>query len=95
MNPLRCCATCLLAAALGCQKSEPPSQPVAASPPPAAAAPAVPAAKPAETPVATALPLKLESVPAREDFEEEAESQITPANLERELKALEQEVSSD
>lgn len=98
MNRLRSLfAMCLLAAASGCQKSEPPSQPAPAPAPapPAAAAPAAPAPKAAETSVTTAPPVKLESIPAREDFEEEAERQITPANLERELQALEKEVSSD
>ena len=94
MIALRCCVTCLLAAALGCQTSEPASQAAPAPAAPAAAAPAVPAPKPAETPVATA-PVKLESVPAREDFEEEAETQITPANLEKQLQALEKEISAD
>jgi hypothetical protein len=45
--------------------------------------------------VATAAPVKLESIPAREDFEEEAEAQITRATLERELQALEKELSAD
>ena len=94
MSALRWCVTCLLAAALGCQTSEPASQAAPAPAAPAAAAPAVPAPKPAETPVATA-PVKLESVPAREDFEEEAETQITPANLEKQLQALEKEISAD
>ena len=91
---LRCGATCLLVAALGCQTSEPASQPAPAAAAPAAA-PAVAVPKPAETPVTTAPPVKLESIPAREDFEEDAERQITPANLEKELQALEKEVSSD
>lgn len=88
MTLLRCSVTCVLVAALGCQTSQP-------APAPAPPAPAPAEAKPAETPVATAPPVKLESVPAREDFEEEAEREITPANLEKALQALEKEVSSD
>lgn len=95
MTLLRCCASCLLVAALGCQTSDPASQAAPPEAAPAAAAPAAAPAKPAETPVTTAPPVKLESVPAREDFEEEAEREITPASLEKELQALEKEISSD
>lgn len=92
---LRCCCAIGLLAALGCQSSEPASQPATAPAPSAAAAPAAAAPKPAEAPVTTAPPVKLESVPAREDFEEEAEREITPATLDKELQALEKEISSD
>ena len=92
---VRCGATCLLVAALGCRTSEPPSQSAPVPAQPAAAAPAAVTPKLAESPVTTAPPVKLESVPAREDFEEEAERQITPANLQKELQALEKEISSD
>jgi hypothetical protein len=92
MTLLRSTVLCSLLAMLACQTSEPPSQP---APAPAPAAPGPAAPKPAETTVATAAPVKLESVPAREDFEEEAEARITRATLERELQTLEKELSAD
>jgi hypothetical protein len=39
--------------------------------------------------------VKLEAVPAREEFEEEAETQITAANLEKQLEALEKEIAAE
>jgi hypothetical protein len=85
-------AIACLCAALACEKPAPPAPP-ADTPAPAAVKPAAPAA--AETPVAAAPPVQLEAVPAREDFEEEAETQITAANLEKELQALEKEIASE
>jgi len=37
----------------------------------------------------------LETLPAREDFEQEASAAITPANLEKQLAALEKEMAAD
>ncbi|MEO8181034.1 MAG: hypothetical protein ABI895_19535 [Deltaproteobacteria bacterium] len=92
-----CFALVCLGAVLACETSAPPAatSPAATTPPGAAAptAPVVPAA--AEAPVALAPPVKLEVVPAREDFEEEAETQISPANLEKQLEALEKEIASE
>ena len=98
MNSMKIRATCLMlacfGAALACQKAEPPSP----APESAAAAPAVPSA-PAPSAVATAVvtapSIDVAAVPAREDFEEEAQSAITPANLEQQLEALEREVSAE
>ena len=59
------------------------------------AAPSAPAPSAAPTTVATAPTVEVAAVPAREDFEEEAESAITPANLEQQLEALEREVSAE
>ena len=80
-----------LGVALACEKPAPPS------PPPAEAAAAThPAAPPAvSTPVATAPSVDLETLPAREDIEEQAEAEITPVNLEKQLEALEKEVSAE
>jgi hypothetical protein len=77
--------------ALACEK------PQAPSPTPAAEAPAAkPAAPSAASPtVATAPVVEVAAVPAREDFEEEAERAVTPANLEQQLEALEKEVSAE
>lgn len=93
-NKLRatCFAIACLGALPGCEKATPPT-PAAPAPAPAAVAPAQPA--PAATPVATAPAVKLEAVPAREDFEEEAETQITPSNLEKQLESLEKELASE
>jgi hypothetical protein len=78
-----------LAAALACETPAPPS-------PPPAEAVAKPEAPPVpSTPVTTAPRVDLETLPAREDFEEQAEAEITPANLEKQLEALEKEVSAE
>jgi hypothetical protein len=45
--------------------------------------------------VATAPRVDLDTLPAEEDFEAEAKKAITSANLEQQLHALEQEVSSE
>jgi hypothetical protein len=37
----------------------------------------------------------LESLPVEEDFEEEAEKEITPANLTKKIEELEKEMSSE
>ena len=97
MNSTKIRATFLilacLGAALACQKAEPPSSAAES----AAAAPAVPSAPAPSTvtAVVTAPPVDVAAIPAREDFEEEAESAITPANLEQQLEALEREVSAE
>lgn len=78
-------ATVLLVA---CEESAPTPAPSAASAKPVAAA----SAKPAATPAATAA--SNEELPTIEDFEEAANSQITAANLEKELEALEKEINA-
>jgi hypothetical protein len=37
----------------------------------------------------------METVPAEEDFEDEAEAAITPANLEKQLDAMEKEILAE
>lgn len=74
-----------LVAMLGCEKPEAPSAPPSVSP--AAASEPAPAA-----PVTTAVHVDPETLPAEEDFEEEAEATITPANLEKQLELMEKEL---
>jgi hypothetical protein len=86
------CIAIAVAALMGCEKAAPPAP---ATPPVTATPPAPP---PAPVTTQTASPpsaAQLEAVPAREDFEEEAETQITPANLEKQLEALEKELAAD
>jgi hypothetical protein len=82
------CAVLLALAALGCsRKSEPP--PPAASveaPTTQVPPPGTPSAVPADT-AATQV-----EIPTEEDFEEEAEREITAENLEAELDKLEREI---
>jgi hypothetical protein len=76
-----------LAAALGCDKKEAP--PVPAEQP---AAPASPA--PASTPAAVAEPVvDVDSLPVEEQYEAEAETEITAANLTAKLDELEKELA--
>jgi len=95
MNSMKIRLTCLifacLGAALACEKAEPPSP----APEAAAVVPAVPSPSAAPATVATAPTVDVAAVPAREDFEEEAQSAITPANLEQQLEALEREVAAE
>ena len=78
------------ALAFACQSQTPPApstEPVkpAATPPLTTAA--APAPKPPE--------INLETVPAEEDFEEEAEQAITSKNLEKQLEQLEKELAAE
>ena len=70
-------------------------RPANSAPAPSASTPAAPTPPPAQTPTATAPPVQPEALPAREDFEEEVEAQITPSNLEKQLDALEKELASE
>lgn len=88
-----CFVIAVFGALAACEKSAPPVPSSPAAPAPAAPAPA--SATATTTPVATAPAVKLEAVAAREDFEEEAATQITPANLEKQLEALEQELAAE
>jgi hypothetical protein len=45
--------------------------------------------------VAAAPQIDLETLPTEEDFEEEAEKEITPVNLEKKLDDLEKEISAE
>ncbi len=79
------------ALAVACEKKEEaPSTTQSAEPTTATAAPATtPAA------VATAAQIDLETLPTEEEFEDEADKEITPANLEKKLDELEKEISAE
>ena len=78
-------ALCLVAM-LGCEKKETPP----AEPPPAAASPA-----PATTPAAAAeAVVDADSLPVEEQYEAEAEKEITADNLTAKLDELEKELSA-
>jgi hypothetical protein len=80
-------ALCLVAA-LGCEKKE--TAPTPAEQPATAASPA-----PASTPAAVAEPvIDLDSLPVEEQYEAEAEKEITAANLTAKLDELEKELSA-
>jgi hypothetical protein len=79
-------AACLIGA-LACEKTEAPSTPAPAEP--------VPANVEAPTAITAAIQVDMETVPAEEDFEDEAEAAITPANLEKQLDAMEKEILAD
>jgi len=74
-----------LTAILGCEKPEAPAAPPAET----AEAPSAPAPAP---PVTAAVQVDPETLPAEEDFEEEAAAAITPANLEKQLELMEKEL---
>lgn len=80
---LACCAM-----SLGCEKKEvpPASEPPAVAPTPAAAAPVVPAATEPTIDVAT--------LPVEEQYEAEAEQEITAANVQQKLDEIEKEISA-
>lgn len=84
-----CFALALLSLA-ACKQEAPPSE---AEKPSASAAPAAPAAPP---PVAAAAPpaVDVDSLPVEEEFEAEAEKELTSANLNAKLDALEKEISA-
>jgi len=50
---------------------------------------------PAAAVTATSVKIDMDSLPTEEDFEEEAEKEITPANLEKKLDDLEKEISAE
>jgi hypothetical protein len=78
-------AALCLTAIMGCEKPEAPATPPVETP--EAASEPVPAA-----PVTTAVQVDPGTLPAEEDFEEEAEATITPANLEKQLELMEKEL---
>ena len=78
-------------ALIACEKKE-----EAATTP--SAEPASTAAAPDPTPAAAVAPtsqIDLETLPTEEEFEEEAEKEITPVNLEKKLDELEKEISAE
>lgn len=81
-------ALALVLSAVGCQKKE------EAAPAPAASAPAVvqPAAPPAAPAPAAPVPVALGDLPTVEDFEQQAQDEINPQNMDQELDRLEREI---
>jgi len=80
--------TLILCAA--CKKEEPPPAPVTETPP---AAPASETPKTAEVSAAPAV--DVENLPVEEDFEEEAEKEVTAANLNQKLDEFEKEIATE
>ena len=80
-----CYVTLLFALVIACKK-EPPPEPSEPAPIPEPPAVASAAAEPE---------VQADSLPTVEDFEEEAEKEVTAANLEKELDALEKEIESN
>lgn len=74
----------LLLLAAGCAKDPPPPAEPAPAPEPTPAAPA-----PAPAPTAES------DIPTEEDFEEEAAKEVTAANLDAQLDALEKEINAE
>lgn len=90
MKKLICSAVSVLALVVlaGCEKKPDPTPPAADTPTPAAA-PATPAA---DKPITAATSLDLSKVPVEEQYEKEVEAEVTPANFEAQLEALEKEI---
>jgi hypothetical protein len=79
--------------ALSCQKQE---DPASSSKTETAETPKVEGAAPLAAATATAAPeIDLETLPTEEDFEEEAEKEITSQNLEKKLDELEKEIAAE
>jgi hypothetical protein len=75
----------LLLLVAACEKQEPPAPPEPAPEPPPAATTAAPAPAPSAE----------SDLPTEEDFEEEAAKQVTAANLDAQLDALEKEINAE
>jgi small-conductance mechanosensitive channel len=82
-----------LLALSACKKEEEPATPAPTTEP--AAQPATPANNAVPATVATAKAIPLESIPAEEQFEEDAAKDVTASNLEQKLDSLEKEMQSE
>lgn len=78
-------AAIFLITTLGCEKPE-------ATVAPAEVTPAAASEPVATAPVTTTVQVDPETLPAEEDYEEEAEATITSANLEKQLELMEKEL---
>ena len=87
MRPIVALSALCLVATLGCEKKEAPPTP--AEPSVAAASPA-----PANTPAAAEPVIDLDSLPVEEQYEADAEKEITAENLTAKLDELEKELSA-
>jgi|GEM_PF-6634541 len=82
-----CCSALSLAMLIGCEKKE---EPLPTTPLSTAAPEAAP------IPAAVATPtVDLEKVSVEEQFEKEVEAEVTPANFEKQLDALEKELQAE
>ena len=82
----------VVGALVACKKEEP-----APTPPPEEVKVVAPTSQPATTPAAVAAEpvIDLDTLPVEEDFEEEAEKDITAANLSKKVDELEKEMSAE
>jgi hypothetical protein len=87
-----CYSLLAFVALLGCEKK--PDAPVPASDTPAVQAPTPAPATPDKAMAATAT-VDLEKVAVEEQFEKEVEAEVTPANFEQQLDALEKELKAE
>jgi hypothetical protein len=85
-----CCSLLALVALLGCEKK--PDVPAASDAPAAQAAAPTPAAP--EKAMAATATVDLEKIAVEEQFEKEVEAEVTPANFEQQLEALEKEIKA-
>ena len=92
-NALCCLALAALVGVVACQKKEEAPSTTASSEN-APTATAAPTTTPAAVAAATSQ-IDLETLPTEEEFEDEADKEITPANLEKKLDELEKEISSE
>ena len=87
MNPKFGFALALILCA-ACKKEEPPPAPVTETPP------AAPAAEPPKA-ADVAPSVDAENLPVEEDFEDEAEKEVTAANVNQKLDELEKEIAAE
>lgn len=85
-------AALTLFVALGCEKKDTPATTVAEATPATGAAAPAPVAAPA--PAAPAEPVALETLPVEEQYEADAEQEITAANLVTKVDELEKELQA-
>jgi len=82
------CAVLLIAPFVACDKKEAPAPEASA----AQTASAAPVPAPAPPPPVT---VAVDSIPAEEQYESEVEKEVTPANFEQKLDALDKELSAE
>ena len=87
-----CSSVIALVMLLGCEKKEETPAPTA-NEAPAAQTPTPAPAVPEKAMAATSI--DLDKVPVEEQFEKEVEAEVTPANFEQQLDALEKEVRAE
>jgi hypothetical protein len=89
---LSCYSLLAFVALLGCEKK--PDAPLPASDTPPAQAPSPAPAAPDKAMAATAT-VDLEKIAVEEQFEKEVEAEVTPANFEQQIDALEKELKAE